>query len=297
MSLTYGFYNSQNGDRRYDAEQLSSIFDGIVPDGIFASIGDKFMVYEASGMSVTVGSGRAWFNRTWTLNDSPLTINIDQSNVNLNRIDTIVLDVDKKSRVNSIIVVRGTASSTPTPPTLIVDALNEHYQYPLCDIYVAARVTEIKQENITNRVGVDCPFSTTATDLEGLVNSNKKPTFKTLWTNASQASSFSAQTISGTSFIGNSFVIVRCRLNTNYGWEQTILIGGGSGGVCYFPGFNVEGGATNFNYWWASRQFTYDAGGIKIGHALKGNVNDASVTPTVDDSFVVPIAIYGLKFN
>ncbi len=35
MSVTFGFYNSVNGDRKYDAIQMSSIFDGIIRDGVF----------------------------------------------------------------------------------------------------------------------------------------------------------------------------------------------------------------------------------------------------------------------
>ena len=44
MSVTSGFFNSLNGDRRYNAEQMSSIFDGIINDGIFANIGTAFGV-------------------------------------------------------------------------------------------------------------------------------------------------------------------------------------------------------------------------------------------------------------
>lgn len=163
MSLTYGFYNSMHGDRRYDAVQMSSIFDGIITDGIFETIGDKFTVTEQSGMNVVVGTGRAWFNRTWTLNDSPLVVKIYDAEVVLDRIDTIVIDVDKPSRVNSIIVVKGTPASSPIPPTLINDSDAEHYQYPLCNIYVRAGVTEIYQPNITPLVGVTTPIATAAT--------------------------------------------------------------------------------------------------------------------------------------
>ena len=52
MALTYGFYNSQNGDRMYDATDISSIFDGIIKDGVFMSIGDAFIVSAAIGMQV-----------------------------------------------------------------------------------------------------------------------------------------------------------------------------------------------------------------------------------------------------
>lgn len=153
MSLTYGFYNSSNGDRKYDALQLSSIFDGIITDGIFATVGEQFMVSAGSiGMSVLVNSGRGWFKHTWTLNDSDLTLTISTSESLLNRIDTVVIDVDRVNRVNSIIVVKGTPSSNPVAPTLIDTA--DHKQYPLADVYVGAGVTKITQSNITNRIGV-----------------------------------------------------------------------------------------------------------------------------------------------
>ena len=94
MSVTYGFYNSVNGDRKYNSIQMSRMFDGIISDGIFETVGDKLMVSAGSGMTVNVGTGRAWFNHTWTWNDSLLPIKIADSELVLNRIDTIVIDVD-----------------------------------------------------------------------------------------------------------------------------------------------------------------------------------------------------------
>ena len=65
MSVTYGFYNSKNKDRTYDAIQMSSIFDGIIRDGILQHVGDTMMVKESSGMTVHVGTGRAWSNHRY----------------------------------------------------------------------------------------------------------------------------------------------------------------------------------------------------------------------------------------
>ena len=44
MTVSSGFFNSVNHDRLYDAEQVSSIFDGIIEDGVCESIGEAFMV-------------------------------------------------------------------------------------------------------------------------------------------------------------------------------------------------------------------------------------------------------------
>lgn len=174
MSVTFGFYNSVNHDRRYNALQMSSIFDGIIKDGIFMSIGTALVVKASSGMTVNVGEGRAWFDHTWTLNDSELPVKLEASELILNRIDTIVLDVDHQDsvRANSIIAIKGTPATNPVAPTLVRST--DHNQYPLCNIYVKAGVTEITQSNITNLVGTgSCPFITgilDTIDIEDLVS-------------------------------------------------------------------------------------------------------------------------------
>lgn len=173
MSVTYGFYNSLNHDRQYDAVQMSSIFDGIINDGIFMSIGTCFRVLESSDMMVTVGVGRAWFNHTWTYNDSPLPIEVPQSEVLLDRIDAVVLEVNSEQsvRANSIKIVSGTPSSKPVEPTMT--STSTIHQYPLAYIYVGAGVTAIRQANITDKVGSDtAPYVTgiiETVDIESLV--------------------------------------------------------------------------------------------------------------------------------
>lgn len=159
MALTYGFYNSLNGDRKYDAIQLSSIFDGIISDGVFKSIGTAFAVTASTGRVVIVGAGRAWLDHTWTLNDTPFQLTLDVSDPLLHRIDTVVLQVDTRvaNRINSIYIVKGTNSAEPQAPALI--ETGDNIQYPLCDIYVAAQATTILQANITNRIGTaDLPY-------------------------------------------------------------------------------------------------------------------------------------------
>ena len=68
MSLTGGFFNSKDHDRRYNAETISRLFDGIIEDGVYETYGDKFIVCQASGMDVTIGSARAWFDHCWIHN-------------------------------------------------------------------------------------------------------------------------------------------------------------------------------------------------------------------------------------
>lgn len=161
MSVSSGFFNSLNGDRKYNAEQMSAIFDGLIIDGVFASIGTAFAVKAVGGLTVNVGIGKAWFNHTWTVNDSILPMTAPEAEVLLNRIDAIVLEVDRTESVreNTIKFVKGDPASEPSRPTLTNEG-NVH-QYPLCYIYRKYGTAVIKQADITPMVGTkSTPFVT-----------------------------------------------------------------------------------------------------------------------------------------
>lgn len=161
MAITSGFFNSLDGDRKYDARQMSEIFDGVILDGVFMSIGDALKTVPSSEMTVAVGSGRAWFLHTWTKNDSDYLITVSAAESVLNRIDTIVLDVDNTEsvRTNTIKLIKGTPASNAKRSTLI--NTEDHKQIPLADILVPAGATTLTTANITNIVGTsECPYVT-----------------------------------------------------------------------------------------------------------------------------------------
>lgn len=155
MTLTYGFYDSVSSDRLYNALQMSSIFDGIIEDGVFASIGNKMFVRENStpDLHVLVGTGRAWFNHTWNFNDADVSITISTPDALLPRIDTVYLEVNQNSgvRANSYGIAAGTPASSPVPPTLT--ETSTVHQHALANIYVAAGVSEVTDASITNLIG------------------------------------------------------------------------------------------------------------------------------------------------
>lgn len=161
MAFSYGFYNSLNGDRKYDSEDLSRMFDGIIYDGVIGAVGDTFAVKAGTGNTVNVSSGRAWFNHTWTYNDAPMPISCGSAAVLLDRYDAIVLEVNAASdvRKNSIKVVTGTEASNPVKPTM--ENTEFVHQYPLAYIKRPAGSTSISQSNIENAVGTEaCPICT-----------------------------------------------------------------------------------------------------------------------------------------
>lgn len=163
-SLTCGFYNndpSYERPRRYDAVQMSKIFDGVINDGIFKTIGTCFVVKAGSGNTVNVGVGKAWFDHTWTENDAILPVTCEDAELLLDRIDAVVIDIDASQAVadNVINVIKGKPASSPVRPTLIDE--NSRHQHALCYIYRKAESTQITDADITNVVGTDeTPFIT-----------------------------------------------------------------------------------------------------------------------------------------
>lgn len=174
MAVTYGFYNSLNKDRVYNAEQMSSIFNGIITDGVFASIGESLMPIAGTRMQVVVKTGKCWFNSTWTLNDALLPLDIPAADVSLTRIDAVVVEINSavSTRANTIKVIKGTPSANPTKPALVnTETL---HQYALGYVTVGAGVTSITADKIEVNVGkTTCPFITSVlqqTDITALFN-------------------------------------------------------------------------------------------------------------------------------
>lgn len=153
MAITSGFFDSVDGDRKYNAEQMSAIFNGIINDGVFQSIGDAFAVTANSGYTVNVGSGRAWFNSTWVNNDAILPLTLDAPNALLNRYDAVIIEINRNEDVRSatITVKKGTEAAEAKWPSMTRS--NGLYQYPVAYIYRRAGSASITQANIQYWVG------------------------------------------------------------------------------------------------------------------------------------------------
>ncbi len=161
-----GFYNSKNHDRLYYNSDVSKLFNSLIKDGIFANVGDKFVVRAGTGMQVIIPSGLAWFNSTWIANDANYIQAIDAAPIvaGFTRIDGIFLRMgpadDQSYRENAIYYMAGTPGSQDVQrPVPTVE--NGEVYVPLCYILVEAEVDSITAAKITNMVGTeDAPFIT-----------------------------------------------------------------------------------------------------------------------------------------
>lgn len=151
MAITYGFFNSVNGDRKYNADDISNYFLKLISNGVFATPSNAMQVQANSGMTVQVSAGWGFIQCKWINNSAPYLLTLDASDVVLNRIDRVVLRLNASTSVRtmSIAIKKGTAASNPVAPAL-TRVTGGIWELSLAQIYVGAGVTSISQANITD---------------------------------------------------------------------------------------------------------------------------------------------------
>lgn len=150
MAITYGFFNSKDGDRKYNAAQIGRYLQGLVSSGVYADVSTSLQVLSSGGLTVTVQKGRAMLDTHFLENDEPLDIILAAGSTQP-RIDAVVMVLDMLERECRIEVKQGTPSANPHRPTMTrTDAKQE---YMLAAIYVNNLATSVSQADITDTRG------------------------------------------------------------------------------------------------------------------------------------------------
>lgn len=150
MALESGFFNSANGDRKYNAEQMSRYFENILSSGIFKRIPDCLKVSAGGGMSLIVAPGAGLIDCHWFRAYSAENVTISGAHAVLPRIDNVVARLNLTDAVRAITleVVQGTPSESPaaTVPTR-TETVQE---LVLAHVLVPAGASAITADNITD---------------------------------------------------------------------------------------------------------------------------------------------------
>lgn len=152
MAFQCGFFNSVNGDRKYNAEQMTYPYARIVSDGVFASsngnLTTDLQVVADGNLIVRVKKGDGMFRGKWGKLDTDELFTVPPANVNYNRVDSIVVRIDNTTRSGTITYKVGQANLLENPVDLINTA--DVKEYRLANIFVRANATEITQSDITD---------------------------------------------------------------------------------------------------------------------------------------------------
>lgn len=164
--LKFGFFDSVRGDRKYNSRDVAELFDGLIVDGIYAQLYERFSVNvkkvietEEDKMTVTVGTGQAWLSHTKILNTSKMEFILPQS-IGADRYDALIIEVNDNTRQVSIFVKPNVKTQTEYPFDLQPGQLTNTefiHQYLLAVIFVESGETRVRQENIGSKIGFDIP--------------------------------------------------------------------------------------------------------------------------------------------
>jgi hypothetical protein len=145
---TSGFFDSINGDRTYNAAQLSGIFEGLITDGVYQSVGKQLVVEPNSGLTIQINTGLGWFGGRWVRNTTEHLLTLESADVTLNRYAAICVRTDSTvaARTADAYVKYSAFATTPVKPTM--ERTDEVKEYCLAYVYIPAGATEIKGSNI-----------------------------------------------------------------------------------------------------------------------------------------------------
>lgn len=164
MSQTFGFFNSLDDDRLYNAETFNRYFEGLVtPIGVFSNVGSLFKctLDSTDGLHVHIGTGKLLINSHWfKIEGDDVVIDLEPISGANDRIDLIVARWRDNDRRIELDKITGKAKKDPTTPVVTgrsteivngmyygIDARDGIVEVPLYSIRVSPGSTKLAVVN------------------------------------------------------------------------------------------------------------------------------------------------------
>lgn len=148
MTNETGIFNSESGDRTYNAEDFTGFYSDFFTNGIVADNTSYLQVTENSGLKLWVLKGKAYINGGFFKPKTSKEITIPDSDPTYPRYDIVVLRWDKIARDIYLDVISGDSNTNPKYPVLTRNETT--YELGLAAVYVAPNATNITQDKITD---------------------------------------------------------------------------------------------------------------------------------------------------
>lgn len=167
----YSFpWNDVHGDRLYDADDFMRFFAAFMKTGVVMSYKGGLRVRSAhDGMNIQVGSGSAVIEGRSYLNDADIGIQVNVASSIQDRVDSIVLRMDKNARTTQLFYKPGDTTVARNDTT---------YELQLAKISVKTNTTQITDADITDMrsdftvCGWSTPFDNI--NVDGIVDQYKE---------------------------------------------------------------------------------------------------------------------------
>lgn len=152
MAERYFFFDSTVDDEReYTATMYADYFDTLVESGVFADRLNSLQVTcSGSNMSSLLDTGRAFVKGHFYENDSTLSLTHSKSDLVNDRIDLIVLRLDRNIANRNIkaMILEGAPNASPVEPAVIRN--DEIYDVKLAKVKVRGGQSAIQSTDITD---------------------------------------------------------------------------------------------------------------------------------------------------
>ena len=167
----YSFpWNDVHGDRLYDADDFMRFFAAFLKTGVVMSFKDGLRVRSTkNGMNIQVGSGSAVIDGGSYLNDKAIGIQVNVASSIQERMDSVVLRMDKNARTTQLFYKPGDTTVARNDTT---------YELQLARISVKNNATQITDADITDMrsdftvCGWSTPFDNI--NVDGIVDQYKE---------------------------------------------------------------------------------------------------------------------------
>ena len=149
MAFSCGFFNSKGLDRTYTAENFTEYLSSIICNGILDTYGQNFKLTAASsGLKVILGTGKAWINGHYFVNDSRYTIDLSEyMDESLPRYVGIAIYLDTTESVRSVTLklFPGTPAESPSLPSIPQDS--DHVRLLMYAVRLNPGATELSERD------------------------------------------------------------------------------------------------------------------------------------------------------
>ncbi len=146
MSEQSFFFDSEGGDRRYDAADWAAYFSAFVGNGVWAG---GLEITADTGMGLSLSTGKAYIDGYMYYNTAALTVTIPAADATYPRIDRVVVRFDSAGRQITTEVISGTPAAVPSAPALTRTSLV--YELCVAQVHVSAGATYLEAGNITDK--------------------------------------------------------------------------------------------------------------------------------------------------
>lgn len=171
MAEKFRFFDSIDGEdeRTYTADEFAEYFRQVISTGILNGGTNLQVVCSGMDMNVQIKEGYAWLQGyLYKIDTEPLNIAIDTADPVLDRVDRVVIRLDKRleHRYVKAFILKGAPAEDPVAPALTRD--ENVFEISLAKINIQAGKSFIEQVQIVDErlVNSVCGISSSLIDLD-----------------------------------------------------------------------------------------------------------------------------------